>query len=146
MQSDHSHEALTLRVIRIALIAALLLCGLALIAWGLINIRPAVAGETGSETGVFEQRETLVKRLILSIIAASALAVSSLGAVAAAPPSQANCSYHLTAVIGPPGLALVATNLEGDRLVGFGRIVSFVATSGGTNFEECFAALIEANE
>jgi hypothetical protein len=50
MQSDHSPAPLALRVIRIALIAALLLCGLALIAWGLISIPPAVAGETGSGT------------------------------------------------------------------------------------------------
>jgi hypothetical protein len=88
-----------------------------------------------------------VKRLLFSIIAAAALAVSSIGAVAAAPPPQANCSYHLTAVIGPPGHAVVEHNQGGGQgLVGFGKIVSFVATSGGTNFEECFAALIEANE
>jgi hypothetical protein len=87
-----------------------------------------------------------VKRLIRSIIAAAALAVSSIGAVAAAPPPQASCTAHLTAVIGPPGSAVVEHIQEGDKLVGFGRIVSFVAKAGGTNFEECFAALIEANE
>lgn len=83
-----------------------------------------------------------MKRLLLSILAAVALAVSSIGAVAAAPPAQASCVAHLVhGGLGPPGLEVA--QFHPPR---FGRIVSAVATAPGTNFGECFAALIEANE
>lgn len=47
--------------------------------------------------------------------AATALAVGSIGAVVAAPPPQANCAYHLTAVIGPPGTRWWSTAKEADE-------------------------------
>lgn len=80
-----------------------------------------------------------MKRLIFSIIAAAALAVSSIGAVAAAPPAQAACPAHLNPVIGAPGL----TQAE-DKKIRFGLIISAMNHIGGSNFEECFAALLEA--
>ncbi len=82
-----------------------------------------------------------MKRVKLLILAALVLLMSSIGGVAGAIPPQASCAAHLTAVIGPPGLVVAE-----ERLVGFGRIVSFVAKAEGTNFEECFEALLEANE
>lgn len=83
-----------------------------------------------------------MKRLIFSIIAAAALAVSSIGAVAAAPPAESSCVAHLVhGGLGPPGLEVA--QFHPPR---FGLIVSAVATAPGTNFEECFDALIEANE
>jgi hypothetical protein len=84
-----------------------------------------------------------VKRLLYSIIAASALAVSSIGAVAAAaPPAQASCVAHLVrGPLGPPGLEVV--QFHPPR---FGSIVSFVAKAPGSTFEQCFEALLEANE
>jgi hypothetical protein len=83
-----------------------------------------------------------VKRLLFSIIAAAALAVSSIGVVAAAPPAQASCVSHLVhGGLGPPGQEVA--QFHPPR---FGSIVSAVAKAQGTNFAECFAALIEANE
>jgi hypothetical protein len=82
-----------------------------------------------------------MKRVRFLALVALALLMSSIGGVAAALPPQASCAAHLVAVIGPPGLVVAE-----ERLVGFGRIVSFVATAEGTNFEECFEALLEANE
>jgi hypothetical protein len=80
-----------------------------------------------------------VKRLIFSILAAVALAVGSVGAVAAAPAAQAGCSAHLTTGgLGPPGLA--QAEVKFDR---FGRLVSQVARAPGSSFEECFEAFLE---
>jgi hypothetical protein len=79
-----------------------------------------------------------MKRVKLLILAALVLLMSSIGGVAGALPPQASCAAHLTAVIGPPGAE--ARNLD------LGKVVSFVAKAEGTNFEECFQALLEALE
>jgi hypothetical protein len=75
-----------------------------------------------------------VKRLIFSIIAAGALAVSSIGAAAAAPPSQAGCNAHLvTGPLGPPGQ--VQRQIHDPRL---GGTVAHMARFPGSSFGECF--------
>jgi hypothetical protein len=80
-----------------------------------------------------------MKRMVFSVIAATALAVSSVGAVAAAPPAQAGCIAHLTrGELGPPGLA--QAELKFER---FGTLVSQVARAPGSSYEECLDAFVE---
>jgi hypothetical protein len=80
-----------------------------------------------------------MKRMIFSVIAAAALAVSSVGAVAAAPPAQASCVAHLTrGEMGPPGSAQREVKFER-----FGTLVSQVARAPGSSYEECLDAFLE---
>jgi hypothetical protein len=80
-----------------------------------------------------------MKRLLFSVIASAALAVSSVGAVAAAPPAQANCIAHLVGgELGPPGLAQAQVKFER-----FGTLISQVALAPGASYEECFDAFLE---
>jgi hypothetical protein len=86
-----------------------------------------------------------VKRLLISIIAALALAVSTVGAVAAAPPAQASCVGQLVQLPepGPPGRAQSVFHWAAPSL---GYSVRYVARADASSQEECFAAFLEAYE
>jgi len=86
-----------------------------------------------------------VKRLAFAFIGAVALGVSGVGTAAAAPvpPAQAGCAAHVIhGGLGAPGLSVA----EFDNGRQFGSVVSKVARAPGSTFEECLAALVDANE
>ena len=86
-----------------------------------------------------------MKRLTVSIIAAVALAISSVGAVAAAPPTHASCVGQLVQLPepGPPGRAQSIFHWAAPNL---GYSVRYVAHAEASSQEACFMAFIEAYE
>lgn len=83
--------------------------------------------------------ETTVRRAVFSIVAATALLVSSLGVVAAAPSQDSSCvALLVTGPLGPPGQ--VQREVHDPSL---GGTVAHMARFPGTSFDECFAGFLE---